>query len=63
MDQCLGNVGQQEMFRTLLAQITFDQLHVVKILNAAVNEVRRQEQKEQLELKKTRWVWLKNEEN
>lgn len=45
------------------AKITFDKFHVVKILNAAVDEVRRQEQKERPELKKTRWVWLKNEEN
>lgn len=45
------------------AKITFDKFHVVKILNAAVDEVRRQEQKERPELKKTRWVWLKNEAN
>jgi transposase len=45
------------------AAITFDKFHVVKILNAAVDEVRRQERKEHPELKKTRWVWLKNEEN
>ena len=45
------------------AEITFDKFHVVKILNAAVDDVRRQEQKERPELKKTRWVWLKNEIN
>ena len=45
------------------ARITFDKFHVVKVLNAAVDEMRRQEQKERPELKKTRWVWLKNEEN
>ena len=45
------------------AEITFDKFHVVKILNSAVDEVRRQEQKERPELHKTRWVWLKNEEN
>lgn len=45
------------------AKITFDKFHVIKILNSAVDEVRRQEQKERPELKKTRWVWLKNEEN
>lgn len=38
------------------AQITFDKFHVVKVLNAAVDEVRRQEQKERPELKRTRWV-------
>jgi transposase len=36
---------------------------VVKVLNAAVDEDRREEQKERPELKKTRWVWLKNEKN
>ena len=45
------------------AAITFDKFHVVKILNAAVDEVRRQEQKKQPYLKGTRWVWLKNEKN
>ena len=45
------------------AAITFDKFHVAKILNKAVDEVRRQEQKDRPELKKTRWVWLKNEEN
>ncbi len=45
------------------AAITFDKFHVVKILNSAVDEVRRQEQKKRPELKKTRWVWLKNEKN
>jgi transposase len=45
------------------AEITFDKFRVVKVLNAAVDEVRRQEQKERPELKKTRWVWLKNEKN
>lgn len=44
-------------------RITFDKFHVVKILNEAVDEVRRQEQKQRPELKKTRWVWLKNEAN
>lgn len=45
------------------ARITFDKFHVVKILNAAVDDVRRQEQKQRPELRKTRWVWLKNEVN
>lgn len=45
------------------AEITFDKFHVVKVLNAAVDEVRRQESKTRPELKKTRWVWLKNEVN
>lgn len=53
--------GIEKIFEN--AEITFDKFHVVKILNDAVDEVRRQEQKERSELKRTRWVWLKNEEN
>lgn len=42
------------------AEITFDKFHAVKIVNDAVDEVRRGEQKNRPELKKTRYVWLKN---
>jgi len=45
------------------AQITFDKYHVAKIINDAVDDVRRQEQKDRPELKGTRYVWLKNEDN
>jgi len=45
------------------AHLTFDKFHVMKLLNGAVDEVRRQEQKERPELKKTRYLWLKNPEN
>ena len=45
------------------AQITFDKFHVLKILNTAVDEVRRQEQKGHPELKNTRYIFLKNPEN
>lgn len=45
------------------AQITFDKFHVLKVLNAAVDEVRRQEQGLHPELKKTRYIWLKNPEH
>jgi transposase len=45
------------------ASITFDKFHVVKILNEAVDEVRRQEAKETSELKNTRYIFLKNPEN
>lgn len=51
--------GLEEHFPT--AQITFDKFHVMKLVNEAVDEVRREEQKEVVELKKTRYVWLKNE--
>jgi transposase len=43
------------------AYLTFDKFHIMKIINAAVDEVRRQEQKERPELFKTRYIWLKNQ--
>jgi transposase len=43
------------------AEITFDKFHTVKIVNEAVDAVRRDEQKSRPELKKTRYAWLKNE--
>ena len=45
------------------AQITFDQFHLMKLLNEAVDEVRKQEQKEHPELKGSKYLWLKNEWN
>jgi transposase len=45
------------------AQITFDKFHVVKLINEAVDEVRRAEQKSRGELKKSRSLWLKNPRN
>ena len=45
------------------AQITFDKFHIMKIINEAVDEVRRQEQKERPELARTRYIWLKNPGN
>ncbi|HET6446927.1 MAG TPA: ISL3 family transposase [candidate division Zixibacteria bacterium] len=45
------------------ARITFDRFHVMKIMNEAVDKVRREEQKEFPALKKSRWIWLKNAEN
>jgi transposase len=45
------------------AQITFDKFHVVKLINEAVDEVRRAEQKSRTELKKSRYLWLKNPSN
>ena len=52
IEQCLPN-----------ARITFDRFHVTKIVNEAVDKVRREEQKEYPALKKSRYVWLKNPEN
>jgi transposase len=45
------------------AEITFDTFHAVKIVNDAVDQVRRAEQKDRPELKKTRYIWLKNQSN
>ncbi len=45
------------------AGITFDKFHVMKLLNKAVDETRRDEQKEEKDLKRSRYVWLKNPEN
>lgn len=45
------------------ARITFDRFHVMKIVNEAVDKVRREEQKDCPALKKSRYVWLKNPEN
>ncbi len=42
------------------AQVTFDQFHLMKMLNEAVDQVRREEQQSHPELKNTRYVWLKN---
>jgi transposase len=45
------------------AHLTFDKFHIMKILNEAVDEVRRQEQKDRPELLRTRYIWLKNQKN
>jgi transposase len=45
------------------ASITFDKFHVVKMANEAVDEVRRTESKRTDDLKNTRYIWLKNEQN
>jgi len=45
------------------AAITFDRFHVIKLMNEAVDQVRRQEQAHNASLKRTRYIWLKNPEN
>ena len=45
------------------AAVTFDRFHVVKMLNTAVDEVRREEQRTEPSLKSTRYIWLKNPTN
>jgi transposase len=42
------------------AEVTFDKFHIVKIVNDAVDEVRRAERKTHAELKGTRYIWLRN---
>ena len=44
-------------------EIIFDRYHVVAKANEAVDEVRRAEAKTRPELKRSRYVWLKNETN
>ena len=53
--------GVEENFPN--AQITFDKFHIIKILNKAVDKVRLQEQTGYPELKKTKYIFLKNPEN
>ena len=43
------------------ANITFDKFHVKKLLNEAVDKVRREESQETEVLKKTKYIWLKSE--
>ena len=45
------------------AKITFDKFHVVKLVNDAVDEVRRGESKTSDWIKGTRYLWLKNLQN
>jgi transposase len=42
--------------------ITFDKFHVMKLMNQAVDQVRREEQSHNSSLKHTRYIWLKNPE-
>jgi len=45
------------------AKITFDKFHVLKIINEAVDKVRRAEAKDNGVLKGSRYIFLKNESN
>ena len=42
------------------SSLTFDKFHVMKIMNEAIDEVRREEQRHNAQLKNTRYIWLKN---
>jgi len=45
------------------AQITFDKFHILKIINEAVNKVRKQEVSTNKLLTGTKYIWLKNYNN
>ena len=45
------------------AEITFDKFHILKIINEAVDSVRKQEVATNNILKGTKYIWLKNYEN
>ena len=45
------------------AEITFDKFHVMQLMSRAVDDTRRAESKVRPELKGSRYVWLKNEQN
>lgn len=45
------------------SKITFDKFHVMKMMNEAVDEVRKQEQSTVKELKNSKYLWLKKENN
>ncbi len=45
------------------AEITFDKFNAVKLAADAVDDVRRQEAKSRPELKRSRYLWLKNDSN
>jgi len=45
------------------AEVTFDKFHVVKLLNEAVDKVRKNEVKQNPILKGTKYLWLKNPRN
>jgi len=53
--------GSRENFPK--AEITYDKFHVMKLVNEAVDQVRREEQVGNALLKRTRYIWLKNPHN
>lgn len=42
------------------SSLTFDKFHVMKMINDAIDQVRREEQHRNAELKNSRYIWLKN---
>jgi len=50
--------GVAEVFKQ--AEISFDRFHIMKLMQEALDKVRREEAKTTAVLKKTRYLWLKN---
>jgi len=68
---CAGNIGavcmdmstsyQADVCEHLpWAAITFDEFHIIQLVNKAIDEVRRQEVKRASELRCPRYIWLKD---
>lgn len=53
--------GLEDHFKD--SQLIFDRYHLMAKANLALDQVRREEAKEHEELKKTRYLWLKNKSN
>lgn len=62
---CDMNMGfTTEIKRTFKkAKITYDKFHVIKVINEALDKVRKAEVSEQPVLRKTKYIWLKNKSN
>ncbi len=61
-DMSLGfKKGIEDNFRN--AETVIDKFHVIKHMNEAIDETRREEVKTNGELKRTRYLWLKNDKN
>ena len=53
--------GVKEQFPN--TELTFDRFHIMKVVNEAVDKVRKEERKDCPELARTRYIWLKNQQN
>jgi len=53
--------GVKEQFPN--TELTFDRFHIMKVVNEAVDKVRKEERKDCPELARTRYLWLKNRRN
>lgn len=61
-DMSMGfTTGIKKAFKN--SKITYDKFHVMKVINEAVDKVRKSEVSEQPILKQSRYVWLKNKSN